>query len=61
MPPQRPNLVLPPHVPHIELDVLIRDGLDVEADSRNGGDLGVELELVEDCCRPLPISLGFRR
>lgn len=46
MPPQRPNLILPSHVPNVELDILIRDGLDVEADSRDGGDVGVELELV---------------
>lgn len=31
MPPQRPDLVLPAHVPHGELDVLVLDGLDVEA------------------------------
>lgn len=48
MPPQRPNLILPSHVPNVELDILIRDRLDVEADSRDGGDVGVELELVED-------------
>jgi len=30
MPPQRPDLVLPAHVPHGELDVLVLDGLDVE-------------------------------
>ena len=48
MPPKRPNLVLPSHIPNIELNILIRDGLDVEADSRDGSDVGVELELVED-------------
>ena len=30
MPPQRSNLVLPTHVPHSELDVLVLDSLDVE-------------------------------
>ena len=41
MPPQRPNLILPSHVPDIELDILIGDGLDVEADGGDGGDVGV--------------------
>lgn len=49
MPPERSYLVLPSHVPDIELDVLIIDGLDVEANGRDGGDVGVELQLVEDC------------
>ena len=48
MPPKRANLILPSHIPNVELDILIRDRLDVEADSRDGGDVGVELELVED-------------
>ena len=48
MPPKRPNLILPSHIPNIKFDVLIGDGLDVEADSRNGSDVGVELQLVED-------------
>lgn len=61
MPPKRPNLVLPSDIPNIELDVFIGDGLDVEADSRDGGDLGVELQLVEDCYRPWSVSRGFRR
>ncbi len=43
MPPKRPNLILPSHVPHVELDILVRDGLDVEADGGDGGDVGVEL------------------
>ena len=51
MPPQGPNLVLPAYVPDIELYVLIGDGLDVEADGRDGGDVLVEFELVEDCWR----------
>ena len=50
MPPKWPNLVLPSHIPNIELDVLVRHGLDVEADSRNGSDVRVELQLVENCC-----------
>jgi hypothetical protein len=31
MPPQRSDLVLPAHVPDGELDVLVLDGLNVEA------------------------------
>lgn len=41
MPPQRSNLVLPSHIPNIELDVLVRDGLDVEADSWDSSDVRV--------------------
>ena len=59
MPPKRPDLILPSHIPNIELDILIGDGLDVEADSRDGGDVGVELELVKDCYTPFAISPGF--
>ena len=50
MSPQRTNLVLAADVPDIELCVLVCDGLDVEADGWNGGDVLVELELVEDGC-----------
>jgi hypothetical protein len=50
MSPQRPNLVLAADVPDVEFCVLVRDGLDVEADGRDGGDVLVELELVEDGC-----------
>lgn len=48
MPPQRTNLVLATNVPHIKLDVLVGDGLDVEAHGRNGGDVLAQLELVQD-------------
>lgn len=48
MPPQRPDLVLTTDVPDIKLDVLVGDGLDVEADGGDGGDVLAELELVED-------------
>jgi hypothetical protein len=48
--PQRTDLVLAADVPDVELGVLVRDGLDVEADGGNGGDVLVELELVEDGC-----------
>lgn len=50
MPPQRSNLVLATNIPDVKLDVLVRDSLDVEADSRDGGDVLAELELVEDSC-----------
>lgn len=49
MPPQRSNLVLATNIPHVELDVLVRHRLDVEANSRDGGDVLAELELVENC------------
>lgn len=49
MPPKRSNFVLPSHVPDIKFDILVRDGLDVEANSRDRCDVGVELQLVEDC------------
>lgn len=49
MSPQRPDLVLSAHIPDIEFDILICDGLDVEAYGGDGGDGLVELELVEDC------------
>lgn len=51
MPPKRSNLILPSHIPDSKLDVLIRDGLDVEANSRDRCYIGVELQLVEDCYR----------
>lgn len=59
MPPKRPNLILPSHIPNVELDVLIRDGLDVEANSGNGSDVGVEFKLVKDCYRPASVSLDL--
>lgn len=49
MSPQRPNLILSANIPDVELDVLVCDGFDVEADGRNGSDVLVQLELVEDC------------
>ena len=48
MPPQWPNFVLPSYIPHVEFDVLVCDSLDVETYSRDGGDVGVEFELVEN-------------
>ena len=48
VPPQRPDLVLAADVPDVEFHVLVGDGLDVEADGRDGGDVLPELELVQD-------------
>jgi len=48
MPPKRSDLVLPTNIPHCELDVLVLDSLNVEADCGNGGDNFTELELVEN-------------
>ena len=49
MPPQGSDLVLSSYIPNIEFDILIRDRLDVETDRRNGSDVLVELQLVENC------------
>ena len=54
--PQRPDLVLAPHIPDVELGVLVCDGLDVEADGGDGRDVLVELELVEDGCTHETVS-----
>lgn len=52
VPPQRPDLVLSTDIPDVETGVLVRDGLDVESDGRDGVDFacgaGRELEGVED-------------
>ena len=48
MSPQRPNFVLPSHVPYIEFDILVSHGLHVEANGRDCRDVGIELELVEN-------------
>jgi len=47
--PERADLVLSTHVPHVELDVFVCYCFDVEADGRDGGDVLVKFELVEDC------------
>lgn len=52
MSPQGTNLVLTTDVPDIELDILIRNALHVEANGRNRRDLLVgEFQLVKDCWR----------
>jgi hypothetical protein len=48
MPPERTDLVLTTDIPDVELDVLVGDALDVEANGGNGGNVLAELELVED-------------
>jgi hypothetical protein len=48
MSPQRTDLVLAADIPDVELCVFVRDGLDVEADGGDGGDVLIELEFVED-------------
>ena len=48
MPPQRPDLVLPSHIPDIKFDILVCDGFDIETDRGNGGHGLVQLELVKD-------------
>mmetsp|Transcript_104587 Transcript_104587/g.253871 ORF Transcript_104587/g.253871 Transcript_104587/m.253871 type:complete len:230 (+) Transcript_104587:108-797(+) len=46
--PEGPDLVLAADVPHRERDVLVLDGLDVEADRGDGGDHLTQLQLVQD-------------
>lgn len=48
MPPQRPDLVLTPHIPHIELDILVRHGLDIESHCRDRRNVLPELELIQN-------------
>lgn len=48
VPPQWTDLVLTADVPHVELGILVSDGLDVEADGRDGGYILVELEFVKN-------------
>ena len=47
-PPERADLVLASDVPHGEVDVLVLDGLHVEADRGDGGDDLAEFQLVQD-------------
>jgi hypothetical protein len=48
MSPQGTDLVLASDIPDVELGVLVCDSLHVEADGRDGGDVLVKLEFVED-------------
>ena len=49
MSPERTNLVLTTDVPNVEFDVLVGYSFDVEADGGDGGYVGIELELVQNC------------
>ena len=48
VPPKRPYLILTTHIPDVEFNILVRNGLDVEADCWDGRDVLVQFELVED-------------
>lgn len=49
MSPKRADLVLSTNIPDIELDILIGNRLDVESDGRNGGNVLVKFQFIEDC------------
>jgi hypothetical protein len=49
MSPKRSDLVLSTNIPYVKLCVFIRDCLHVEADSGNGCNILLELEIIEDC------------
>ena len=57
MAPERADLVLSTNVPDVEFDVLVGHGFDVEANGRDGGDVLVELEFVEDGCAGASVSM----
>lgn len=48
VPPERADLVLAPHIPHVELDVFVSDRLHVEAHGGDGGDGLAQLQFVQD-------------
>lgn len=48
MPPERPDLVLAAHIPHVELDVFVSHRLHVETYGRDGGHRLAQLQLVQD-------------
>ena len=48
--PQRSDLILSTNVPDIEFGVLVRNGLHVEANCRDGSHVLLELEVVQDSC-----------
>ena len=68
MPPQWPDLVLPPNIPNREVDVLVLNRLDVETDGWDCRDNLAKLELVKngglprsvkpDCTRWVPGEWG---
>jgi hypothetical protein len=63
--PERPNLILSTNIPNIETCVLVRDGLNVEADGGNGVDFacgaGRELEGVEDSFKKVLSAVDSNR
>ena len=59
MSPQGSYLVLSANIPHVEFDIFVRNGLNVEADGRDGGHVLVKLELVENRYNPRS-ALSFR-
>eukprot|EP00438_Fugacium_kawagutii_P017659 Skav201276 [mRNA] locus=scaffold2058:154559:155204:- [translate_table: standard] len=46
--PKSADLVLASHIPHVELDVLVLNSLNIESNCRNGGDYFSQLQSVED-------------
>lgn len=60
--PKRPDLVLSADIPDVEARVLVRDGLDVESDGRDGVDFAGgargELEGVEDGFKEVRLLAG---
>ena len=51
MSPERPDLVLSTDIPHVELDVLHVDRLNIEPNRRDRGHLVIlQLECVQNCC-----------
>jgi hypothetical protein len=61
--PERPDLILSTNIPNVETCVLVRDGLDVEADGGNGVDFacgaGRELESVKDGFEKVMLASRF--
>lgn len=49
VPPERPDLVLAAHIPHVELDVFVSHRLHVETHGGDGGHRLAQLQLVQDC------------
>ena len=60
--PKRPDFILSADIPNVETGVLVRDGLDVEADGGNGvdfaGGAGRQLEGVQDSFRRMLSAAG---
>ena len=50
MSPQRPDFILSTHIPDIEFNILVCDRLDVKSHGRNGCDVLIQLQLIQDRC-----------